>query len=611
MSQLRIAPRLVLSYAVIFVVMLGINLLALANVSRMDAIAEDIGVHRRHNYESASAMALAATQYRLGEATLAAARDGAEATAAERDLAERGRAVETRVAELEGRLRSPVTQGLLREFAHDWSTYRSSGSSQHRRAGELELATFRARAPAFSDVERDANRLLVQQSGSLDNGVASARSLVDAARRITFVAMALTALLVIALLMLLIRGLARPLDAVTNGLLRLADGDLGVEIAGSGRGDEVGDVAAAAITLRDRLLAAEQEKARQTALIVTSVGAGLDSLARGDLTTRVDTELEGAFGKLRTDFNDAIEALAAVLAAVQASAVGISEGADEILQASDDLSLRTEKHAAGLEQTSAAMQQITETVRQTAEGVSRVNGVVVETRGDAERSGEVVRRAVEAMSGIERASHEIGDIISVIDGIAFQTNLLALNAGVEAARAGDAGRGFAVVAQEVRALAQRSADAARDVKKRIGASTEQVGAGAKLVVEAGNALTRIIARVGEIGALVAQIAEAAEQQSTGLVQVSKAIAEMDGVTQQNAAMVEETTAAARALAGEADALAQEVACFLLDRPAPTRAGLPRHRQIEAPARRLPKPAPRLGHAQRGRGGEDDGARRAE
>ena len=611
MNQVRIAPRLILSYAVIFVVMLAINLLALANVSRIDAIAEDIGVHRRLNYESVSAMALAATQYRLGEAAMAGARDGAEAAAAEQDLAERARSVEARIAELDGRLRSPVTQGLLREFAHDWATYRSSGSGQYRRAGAAALVAFRARAPAFSDVARDATRLLVQQSGSLDNGVATARALVDEARAITFVAMGLTALLVIALLMMLIRGIARPLDAVTNGLLRLADGDLGVEIAGAGRGDEVGDLAAAAIRLRDRLLAAEQEKARQTALIVTSVGAGLDSLARGDLTTRVDTELEGAFGKLRTDFNDAIEALAAVLAAVQASAAGISEGADEILQASDDLSLRTEKHAAGLEQTSAAMQQITETVRQTAEGVSRVNGVVVETRSDAERSGEVVRRAVEAMSGIERASHEIGDIISVIDGIAFQTNLLALNAGVEAARAGDAGRGFAVVAQEVRALAQRSADAARDVKKRIGSSTEQVGAGAKLVVEAGNALTRIIARVGEIGALVAQIAEAADQQSTGLVQVSKAIAEMDGVTQQNAAMVEQTTAAARALAGEADALAQEVACFLLDRPTPTRAGAPRHRQIEAPARRLPKPAPRLGHAPRGRGGEDNGGRRAE
>ncbi|MBB3692956.1 methyl-accepting chemotaxis protein [Sphingomonas sp. BK580] len=611
MNQLRIAPRLVLSFAVIFVVMLGINLLALANVSRIDAIAEDIGAHRRLNYESISALGLAATQYRLGEAGLLTARDGAEAAAATEELAERGRAVESGIAELNGRLRSPVTQGMLREFAHDWATYRATEARPHGGAAAARLATFRARTPAFADVARDSSRLLVQQSGSLDTGVATARALADEARLITFVAMAVTALLVIVMLALLIRGIARPLDAVTGALLRLADGDLGVEIAGAERGDEVGDVAAAAIKLRDRLLAADEEKTRQTALIVTSVGAGLDSLARGDLTTRVDTELEGAFGKLRTDFNAAIGALAAVLAAVQESAAGISDGAADILQATDDLSHRTEKHAAGLEQTSAALQEITATVRQTADGVARVNGVVGETRGDAERSGEVVRRAVEAMSGIQRASHEIGDIISVIDGIAFQTNLLALNAGVEAARAGDAGRGFAVVAQEVRALAQRSAEAARDVKKRIGASTEQVGAGAKLVVEAGDALTRIIARVGEIGVLVGQIAEAAEQQSTGLVQVSKAIAEMDGVTQQNAAMVEQTTAAARALAGEADALAQEVACFLLDRSTPTRAGMPSHRQLEAPRRRLPKPAPRLGHAARARTADDDGARRAE
>nr|WP_277925945.1 methyl-accepting chemotaxis protein [Sphingomonas sp. JXJ CY 53] len=185
----------------------------------------------------------------------------------------------------------------------------------------------------------------------------------------------------------------------------------------------------------------------------------------------------------------------------------------------------------------------------------------MEARADAEQSGEVVGRAVEAMHGIERSSAEISEIIAVIDGIAFQTNLLALNAGVEAARAGDAGKGFAVVASEVRALAQRSADAAKDVKTRINTSSEQVALGVELVGEAGKALTRINGRINEISGLVADIANSAEQQATGLMQVNTAVGEMDGVTQQNAAMVEEATAAARSLADEAQVMATEVGRF--------------------------------------------------
>jgi methyl-accepting chemotaxis protein len=209
------------------------------------------------------------------------------------------------------------------------------------------------------------------------------------------------------------------------------------------------------------------------------------------------------------------------------------------------------------------MDQITSTVKETATGASRANMVVIETRDEAEQSGDVVRRAVEAMNGIERASAEIGDIISVIDGIAFQTNLLALNAGVEAARAGDAGKGFAVVASEVRALAQRSADAAKDVKAKIAASSEQVAMGVELVSETGKALQRIITRIGEISTLVGTIATSADQQATGLQQVNTAVSEMDGVTQQNAAMVEQATAAARSLAEEAQELARQVARFTI------------------------------------------------
>ncbi|MDR6788721.1 methyl-accepting chemotaxis protein [Sphingomonas sp. BE138] len=252
------------------------------------------------------------------------------------------------------------------------------------------------------------------------------------------------------------------------------------------------------------------------------------------------------------------------MSAVMRASKDINSGASDIRSASDDLSQRTEQQAASLEETAAAMEEITSTVRRTATDAAEADKIVSTARREAAASGEVVRRAVEAMSGIERSSSEISEIISVIDAIAFQTNLLALNAGVEAARAGDAGKGFAVVASEVRALAQRSADAAKDVKVKINASTEQVDLGVGLVDEAGKALQTINLRIGEISSLMAGISAAAEQQAIGLQQVNTAVGEMDNVTQQNAAMVEEATAAARSLASEADALSRQVSRFTVD-----------------------------------------------
>ena len=226
-------------------------------------------------------------------------------------------------------------------------------------------------------------------------------------------------------------------------------------------------------------------------------------------------------------------------------------GSDEIADASDSLARRTEQQAASLEETAAALEEITATVRRTAEGASHARSVVAGAKTDAETGGEVVGRAIVAMNAIATSSRAITQIIGVIDEIAFQTNLLALNAGVEAARAGDAGRGFAVVAQEVRALAQRSAEAAKEIKGLISASTRQVGEGVDLVGQTGEALGRIVGQVAEINTVVTDIAASAQEQASGLQQINVAIAQMDQVTQQNAAMVEESTAASHALAREA------------------------------------------------------------
>ena len=352
----------------------------------------------------------------------------------------------------------------------------------------------------------------------------------------------------------------------------LAAGDLTSPIAHTDNRDCVGRrTKAMAIFRTNREQANTAETQRRMA---AALGEGLGELADGNLTFRITAPFPEDFETLRADFNRAMDSIRTAVVAVDQAAAQINHGSSGILQASDDLSQRTEQQAASLEETAAAMDEITATVRQTAAGATRASDVVATAQAEAEQSGAVVARAVEAMGGIERASAEISEIISVIDGIAFQTNLLALNAGVEAARAGDAGKGFAVVASEVRALAQRSAEAAKDVKTRINASSEQVGVGVDLVSETGSALQRLIGRFGEISGLVGEIAVAADQQATGLHQVNTAVGEMDGVTQQNAAMVEQATAAARELSGQAETLARQVAHFRIGAAAPSDS--PRH-----------------------------------
>ena len=313
----------------------------------------------------------------------------------------------------------------------------------------------------------------------------------------------------------------------------------------------------------ERLRAVERQQAaeeRQKQIVVELFGSAFQSLAGGDLTARMN-EMPDAYVKLGADFNIAMEKLEKAMGVIVSNAGGIRTGAGEISQAADDLSRRTEQQAASLEQTAAALDEITATVRKTAEGANQANSVVVATRADAETSGKVVRQTVAAMAEIEKSAKQISQIIGVIDEISFQTNLLALNAGVEAARAGDAGRGFAVVASEVRALAQRSSEAAKEIKGLISTSSQHVETGVELVGEAGKALEVIVGKVGDISSLVAEIAASAQEQATALVEVNTAINQMDQVTQQNAAMVEESTAASHSLTQEADELQGLVARF--------------------------------------------------
>ncbi len=313
-------------------------------------------------------------------------------------------------------------------------------------------------------------------------------------------------------------------------------------------------------------LAADIERARHEAeradyaaaqlAVVQALAMGLSRLSQGELTVRLDQPFAPEWEHLRGDFNAAMAGLQAAMARIAATAGTIRGGTSEIGNAADDLSRRTEHQAATLEQTAAALDGITTAVRSTAKSAAEARGVASAAQAGAEKSGTVMSNAVAAMSAIEASARQIGQIIGAIDEIAFQTNLLALNAGVQAARAGDAGRGFAVVASEVRALAQRSAGAAREIKGLISASNREVDRGVALVAGVGHALTRTVTEVGVINGVVAAIAASAEEQANGLAQVAIAINQMDHVTQQNAAMVEQTTAATRSLFREAEKLAE-------------------------------------------------------
>ncbi|OYX92835.1 MAG: globin-coupled sensor protein [Caulobacter sp. 35-67-4] len=335
---------------------------------------------------------------------------------------------------------------------------------------------------------------------------------------------------------------------------------------------------------RQRLEAARVENEQCQTRLVESLAEALAHLAQGDLVSRLDDEVKPQFQKLKDDFNSAVGTLEQAMSRVSGVTGNIRAGSDEIGNAADDMSRRTEQQAASLEQTAAALDQITSTVRRSAAGAKQASEVVAGAKTEAERSGVVVDQAVAAMGEIEGSSREIGNIIGVIDEIAFQTNLLALNAGVEAARAGEAGRGFAVVAQEVRALAQRSADAAKEIKTLISSSTLQVSQGVSLVGQTGDALRGIVAKVAEIDTLIVQISASAQEQATGLHQVNTAVNQMDQVTQQNAAMVEQTTAATHSLKDQTAELVNLISAFRVSGSRPV-ASAPAARKPASPVSR--------------------------
>ena len=381
------------------------------------------------------------------------------------------------------------------------------------------------------------------------------------------------------------RSVVNPLRKLVQTMGQLASGDLSVDVLGQKRGDEVGAMAKAVQVFKDNALAlkesearaeeqrdiAEQERvrheaakaaaARQVQMVVNGLGTGLELLAQGDLTYRVNEDWSAEYIKIRDDFNTAIAHLQKTIRSIATSSSEVSNAASEISTSTTDLSQRTEEQAASLEETSASMEEIAATVRKNADNAQQANKLVQDTQGIANRGGSVVMEAVTAMARIEESSGRMSDIISVIDEIARQTNLLALNAAVEAARAGEAGRGFAVVASEVRSLAQRSSQAAKDIQALIGTSSGQVREGVELVNRAGRSLNEIVNSIESVAQIVADIANSSSEQAIGIDQVNVALAQMDDVTQQNSALVEENAATAKTLEQQQIAMNEQVSHF--------------------------------------------------
>jgi len=602
-KNLVIRNKLLAGFAPLLLVLLGMTALGVSQLGSVYGTADEIAHKRLPINIMIGEINTAASEYLTAQRDEILDADPAAIRADQDRREDRGQFIQQTAAQVDAKMRVPQAKQMLSDYVALWNSYRQATASVTALAAANKdaeaLAELRRAKPAY---ERSHDRLVelneLQKKIALESAD-RAEETYHRATWISFIGVGAALAVMAAILTMLVRSVAAPIGTMTNALDQLARGDLQTSVPADDRRDEVGKLATAMTTLRDQLAAAERAKQEQANLIVGSIGDGLDKLAQGDLTARVEAELTGVFAKLKTDFNNAMESLSRTLGAVSQATGGVHTGAGEISQASNDLSRRTEQQAASLEETAAAMDEITATVRASAESAVRANKATAQARSEAQQSGAVVSRAMQAMAGIEKASAEISEIISVIDGIAFQTNLLALNAGVEAARAGDAGKGFAVVASEVRALAQRSADAARDVKARITASSEQVEAGVSLVSETGAALNRIIAAVAEVDGLVADITTAAEQQAAGLQQVNTAVAEMDGVTQQNAAMVEEATAASRSLAAEADQLAQHIGRFRLGtQPVAVAASNPVHKlqaragTAAATATRASRPATR-------------------
>jgi methyl-accepting chemotaxis protein len=592
-KDLAVSKKVIGAFAIVLVTTVALGLFAISSLSRLDTDADDLRSNWMPSIQSLGVFQTKITHYRAFQASMLLVDDKQRET----DTVIRQGVLndaEAAWAEYSPLITKGEEEGLAAAVKQAWDVYKPMEATELEllKSKGVEAAAYyytHDMRTAFSTLNK---AVIADVAFNRKGGVAAgdhSRSTYTTARLLILSALGLAVLLCIGAGIALIRGVSKPLGAMTEAMDELANGNLMAHVPHADQLDEIGKLAGSMTTFKNQLAAAEQSKAEQTRLIVESIGTALAEVAKGNLTHRVESDLTGPFAQLKRDFNGAVEKLQETLRGVLDSSHQIATGAGEISSAADDLSRRTEQQAASLEETAAALEEITATVKKTSANTKETTATVATAKTTAEEGGRVVDTAVKAMDAIAASSKQITDIIGVIDEIAFQTNLLALNAGVEAARAGDAGRGFAVVASEVRALAQRSSEAAKQIKALINASSEHVSDGVKYVGESGTALKRIVEQVVQINALVGEMATAAAQQATGIEEVNAAVAQMDQVTQQNAAMVEQSTAASRNLAGETHNLTSLVSFFAVEQGG-AREMVPERVAVRAPAKPVTRPA---------------------
>ncbi|GEO00633.1 methyl-accepting chemotaxis protein [Novosphingobium sediminis] len=568
MNYLRNAPigrKLAMLFAVLsLVIVAAIGTM----VWRMNAMrGAEIEIAEDHVPQALSAdkinIAMAEFENALRAHLLAA--DEYERADAEASIAKNQKIISTETAAFESTDLDDKEKSYLKDFKTGWQQMSQDTSQIIQLSSESRTAEALARLATSSEPVEKTTKALADlatyQKSHIDHAVAAAAMGYQVALWTGIIAALLLLGTLGGIYFMMVGLVARPVGKITHAIQDLADGRLDGMLQLDDTQDEVGALGRAMRGLQDQLVRAEKSKSEQVELIVGTLGAALARFKEGDLSARVNAALEGPFGRLKTDFNAMASELEQIIGSVAGTATSVQTGSTEIRAASDDLASRTEQQAASLESAANAMREVTAKVEQSAHNAGAVRETIVRATERANSGGDVVKRAVGAMDSIVDSSKQITQIIDLIDGIAFQTNLLALNAGVEAARAGEAGRGFAVVANEVRALAQRSAEAARDIKGLISGSAQHVELGVHLVGETGEALDAIINQVAEIGALVEGIATAAVDQATSISKVNVTMSELDRMTQQNAAMVEESAAASRNLSGQAANLANLVSRF--------------------------------------------------
>ncbi len=592
-----LAPKLSLKtktravFALLLVLFATVAAYAFLELSAVSKQAESSKMVWEARIVAAHAILADAQHYRIAEALRLMPSSPEMAAQADDELKANAEQMEQAMANYRALLRPEEAQDPINKTAELWANYLTGNRVmlEYADAGDADAAVdrFRNSASGFYLVADAADAMAAAARTRSAEAYAQSLQISERARWGLSGGVAFVICFLLLATVFFETQVWHQLVRMSDIMQRLARGDLEAEVAGTSRHDEVGEMARAVEVFKvnaKEVVRLESEAdvqeaglneeraendlrlahdASTRAMVVEQIAQGLALLSRGNLTIRLREDFPKEFQKLHDDFNLAIETLERSFLSIFNGASDIRSSSAEISNATDQLARRTEQQAASLEEAAAAMAMFTATVQSSAENAKIARQVVADAKLNAERSGEVVGNAVAAMGEIEKSAAKVSEIIGVMDEIAFQTNLLALNAGVEAARAGDAGRGFAVVASEVRSLAQRSTAAAREIKGLISASSNQVSAGVRLVTETGGSLNQIVSQIAEINTAITGIASAAQDQSDNLIQINMTISQMDKVTQQNAAMAEESTAASHSLAREANDLSDLISQFTL------------------------------------------------